>query len=156
MAIINKNVKPLKNDRDENIFIGIDLPFRKSDGHSGWFESTSSTFDAVRNNIRCLLLTQKGERLMQPTLGLNLRKYLFEQIDEELIIAIEDDILETLKIWLPFVQIKDMKINTAQTNPLINPNTMIIDIVFNIVQDPTTLTSVQVTVDGGVSGGNER
>ena len=93
---------------------------------------------------------------MQPTLGLNLRQYLFEQIDEELIIAIEDDILETLKIWLPFVQIKDMKINTAQTNPLINPNTMIIDIVFNIVQDPTTLTSVQVTVDGGVSGGNER
>ena len=33
---------------------------------------------------------------------------------------------------------------------------LFIKIIFNIVQDPTTLTSVQVTVDGGVSGGNER
>ena len=72
MAIINNKVKPLKNDRDENVFIGIDLPFRKSEGNSGWFESTTTTFKAVRNNIKSLLLTEKGQRIMQPSLGLNL------------------------------------------------------------------------------------
>jgi len=156
MAIKDTAKKPFLVDNNTDVFIGLDLPFYKSDGREGWFASTGTTIEAVKNNIRNLLNTHQGERLMQPTLGLNLRKYLFEQIDEEVIVAVEDDILQTLSIWLPFVQVKDMEINTAQTNPLINPNTMIIDIVFNIVQDPTTLTSVQVTVDGGVSGGNER
>ena len=156
MAIKDISRKPYIEDNDSNIKIGIDLPIRRGEKADSFFVSTSTTIEAVKNNIRNLLNTHQGERLMQPTLGLNLRKYLFEQIDEEVIVAVEDDILQTLSIWLPFVQVKDMEINTAQTNPLINPNTMIIDIVFNIVQDPTTLTSVQVTVDGGVSGGNER
>ena len=156
MAIKDTAKKPFLVDNNTEVFIGIDLPFYKSTGREGWFASTSTTIEAVKNNIRNLLNTHQGERLMQPTLGLNLRRHLFEQIDEELIIAIEDDIMNTLGNWLPFVEVKDMQINTSQTNHLINPNTIIIDIVFNILQDPTTLTSVQVTIDGGVSGGNER
>ena len=80
MAIIDLNKKPIIVDRNNDIFIGIDLPFRKSGGSEGWFASTSTTIKAVKNNIRLLLQTQKGERLMQPQLGLNLQKYLFEQI----------------------------------------------------------------------------
>ena len=72
MAIKDTSKKPFVEDRDSNIFIGIDLPFRKSDGSEGWFASTSTTIDAVKNNIRNLLMTHSGERLMQPNLGLNL------------------------------------------------------------------------------------
>ena len=52
MAIINPKKKQLKNDRDENIFVGIDLPFHKSDGVDGYFGSTTTTIQAVKNNIR--------------------------------------------------------------------------------------------------------
>jgi len=72
MAIINNNIKQRVIDRDENIFIGIDLPFRKSEGRDGWFTSTTTTIEAVKNNIKNLLQTQKGERFMQPFLGINL------------------------------------------------------------------------------------
>ena len=51
MAIINNKVKPKKDDRDNNVFIGIDLPFRKSDGNEGWFKSTETTFKAVRLSL---------------------------------------------------------------------------------------------------------
>ena len=51
MAIINNKVKKLSNDRDENIFIGIDLPFQKSDSNEGWFKSTKTTFDAVKTKL---------------------------------------------------------------------------------------------------------
>ena len=65
-------------DRNPDSFIGIDLPFRKSEGRDGWFTSTTTTIEAVKNNIRNLLQTQQGERFFQPLLGVNLRKYYFE------------------------------------------------------------------------------
>ena len=39
-------------DRDSNVFIGIDLPFRKSLGVEGYFASTRTTIDAVKNDIK--------------------------------------------------------------------------------------------------------
>ena len=59
MAIINNKVKAFKDDRNENVFIGIDLPFQKSDKNDGWFKSTTTTFEAITNNVKSLLNTQK-------------------------------------------------------------------------------------------------
>ena len=86
MAIKDTSKKPFIEDRDDNVFIGIDLPFRKSDGIEGWFASTTTTIESVKNNIRNLLSTSAGERFLQPTLGLNLRRFLFDQMTEELYI----------------------------------------------------------------------
>ena len=72
MAIKDTTKKPYIIDRDDKIFVGIDLPFRKSEGRDGWFTSTTTTIEAVKNNIKNLLQTQKGERFMQPFLGINL------------------------------------------------------------------------------------
>ena len=145
MAIINKKVKPLANDRDENVYIGIDLPFRKSDGNEGWFASTTTTFKAVRNNVKSLLVTEKGERLMQPSMGLNLKKYLFEQLDDDLIIAIENDIYQTFKFWLPFVNIVDLQITMGGDND-IGRNQLNISLTFSINQDQNTFDTVNVTI----------
>jgi len=38
--------------------------------------------DAVRESIKNLLLTDRGERLMQPNLGGNIRAMLFENISQ--------------------------------------------------------------------------
>ena len=68
MAIKDLSKKPFIEDRDDNVFIGIDLPFRKSDGSEGWFASTKTTINAVKNNISNLLNTHKGERYLQPNI----------------------------------------------------------------------------------------
>ena len=57
--------------------LGFVLPLEKSD-IDGYFESTHLTLDAVKENIKNLLNTRKGERLLQPDLGLGLDKILFE------------------------------------------------------------------------------
>jgi phage baseplate assembly protein W len=141
MAIRDLSKKPFIEDRDEKVFIGIDLPFRLSSGKEGYFASTSTTIESIKNNIRNLLNTNKGERLMQPNLGLNLRKYLFEQLDESLIVTIQNEIFDTLKFWLPFVEIKDLKILKDE-----NRNQIIIDILFNITKNPNSLDSVQIEI----------
>ena len=146
MAIKDTTKKSFIEDRDNNVFIGIDLPFRKSDGIEGWFASTTTTIEAVKNNIRNLLSTHKGERYMQPNIGLNLRKFLFEQFTDELRLQIENDILDTLNFWLPFIQVKDLQIQMSSATDSINNNKLIINVVFNITRDPNTLESVQVEI----------
>ena len=145
MAIKDTTRKPFIEDNDENIFIGIDLPFRRSDGKEGYFASTTTTIEAVKNNIRNLVRTNKGERLMQPQLGLNLRNYLFEQFTDELVLSIQNDVVDVFKLWMPFVEIRDIQINMDE-NDSIGKNKMNINIVFNITRDPDTLESVQVEI----------
>ena len=148
MAIKDTARKPYIEDNDSNIFIGIDLPIRKSDGIEGYFASTSTTIEAVKNNIRNLLNTEQGERFFQPNLGLNLKTFLYENITDESTAAIENSILDILELWLPFVEVRNIEI---KTNPITNDqtvgaNTLSIKIIFNIKQDPNTLDSIQITV----------
>ena len=143
MAIKDKSKKPYISDRDTNIFIGLDMPLRKSSGKEGWFASTSTTIEAVKNNIRNLIQTHQGERLMQPKLGMNLRKYLFQPFDEEVGFGIQQDIVDTFGRWLPFVSIRDIEVDMPDNN-ILN-----IIIIFSISQEPSQLESVSVTITEG-------
>lgn len=145
MAIINNNVKQKIVDRDENIFIGLDLPFRKSNGAEGWFKSTTTTFNSVRNNIKSLLLTQKGERIMQPSLGLNLRKYLFQPLTAELNSEIENEIYATFGFWLPFVKIERLDIGVGEETD-IGRNTINISLQFSIMNNNNFYDTIQVSL----------
>jgi len=145
MAIRDTTKKPYIQDRDELVFVGIDYPFHRSLGVEGWFASTDTTIKAVKNNIKMLLMTNKGERYMQPNLGLNLRKYMFEQITDETRITIENEIVDTFKFWLPFVEVKDLTINMSEMDSM-GKNKLNISVLFNITKDPNSLESVDVTI----------
>ena len=145
MAIIDNSRKPYIQDNDEKQFIGIDLSFSKSDGKEGWFKSTETTIEAVKNNIRLLLLTERGERLMQPTIGLGLRKYLFEQITSDTKNEMEVELTRTFEQLMPFVTIDDIKIDITMMDS-IGRNTIGINVSFHITRDPTTLDSVIVSI----------
>jgi phage baseplate assembly protein W len=144
MAVKDISRKPYIVDNDSNIKVGIDLPIRRDDLGDGWFASTKTTIESVKNNIKNLLSTNQGERLMQPTLGLNLKRMLFDPINDEGLIAIQDSILDTFQIWLPFVEVKNIEIFTNENNQQISNNEIRVRITFNIKQDPNTLDSVTV------------
>ena len=64
--------------------------------------------DAVKESIRNLLLTDRGERLMQPNLGGNLKAMLFENITPAVIKLIEDQARETIELYEPRAQLIDV------------------------------------------------
>jgi len=142
MAIKDTSRKPYIVDNDTNVKVGIDLPIRRGDRKDGWFASTTTTIEAVKNNIKNLLSTNQGERFMQPNLGLNLREVLFNQIDETTILAIQDKILDVFEVWLPFVEVKDIEIKTNEDDKIVGSSEIRVVIIFNITQDPDTLDSV--------------
>ena len=153
MAIKDISKKPYIVDNDTNVKVGIDLPIRRDDVKDGFFASTSTTIEAVKNNIRNLLQTNQGERLMQPTLGLNLRRLLFEQIGEESVVGVQDSILDTFKFWLPFVEVRDIQILTNEDSVTIGVNEIRVKILFNIIQGPNTLDSVTLNFQSDISDG---
>lgn len=148
MAIKDTSKKPYIIDRDSNIKVGIDLPIRRGDKKDGWFASTTTTIEAVKNNIRNLLNTNTGERLMQPNLGMNLRNLLFEQIDDETMLTVQNSILDSFQLWLPFVEVRDIQIvnNDSKTDK----NQIAVSIIFNIKQDPDTIDSVSINFNGNL------
>ena len=60
MAIVDTTRKPFIEDRDSSIFVGIDYPFSRSDKSEGWFKSTETTIDSVKNNIKNLYTILKN------------------------------------------------------------------------------------------------
>ena len=143
MAIRDRKSKPYIEDRDQKVSIGIDLPFRlATTSGSGYFAQTSTTIDAVKVNIKNLLTTEAGERYLQPELGLNLKSFLFENINENLKTSIEEDVRSTFARWLPFVQVREIIIDISETES--GANRIKINVIFNINRDTRTLNSVQV------------
>ena len=142
MAVKETSRKPFIEDNDTKVKIGIDLPIRRGDDLDGFFASTSTTIEAVKNNIRNLLQTEEGERFFQPNLGIGLRTLLFEHITNENLIGVQDTILDKLQFWLPFVEVRDIQVLNKENDTTIKENEIRVKILFNIKQDPNTLDSV--------------
>ena len=140
MAFRDPAKKPYIVDNNSNIKVGIDLPIRFADEKEGGFATTKTTMDAVKNNIRNLLNTHRGERIMQPQMGTTLRRIIFDQIDETTVLKIEDAILDAFQIWLPFVIVRDIQMTNDSIDT--DTNKVNINIVFSIKQDPNTTDSV--------------
>ena len=150
MAIKDTSRKPYIVDNDTNVKVGIDLPIRRGSDKDGFFATTSTTIEAVKNNIRNLLQTNEGERFFQPNLGLNLRTLLFEHITNENLIGVQDAILDKIEFWLPFVEVRDIQVLSRDDTTDIGANEIRVKILFNIKQDPNTLDSITLDFSSDV------
>ena len=94
-----------------DVAIGVKLPIVGKNGNL--FDLSYSTEEQVLSNLKNLLLTNKGERVMQPFFGTNIRKSLFNQNTEDLKEQISIEISEAIGFWLPYINIVDLNIQTV-------------------------------------------
>jgi phage baseplate assembly protein W len=92
-----------------DVAVGIKLPMLRSDGVL--FELSYSTEDQVISNLKNLILTRKGERIMQPEFGTTLQDSLFEQNTELLVTSIRNSIQDAVSFWLPYVSIDTLTVD---------------------------------------------
>lgn len=116
--------------------IGFTVPFLRATGSLGYLEMTESEISAVRENIRSLLITNWGERVMRPTMGCNLREFLFENFDEKLKEKIADRIITQISMWMPFVVIRELSIVFPDEDQSLVSNTIKISINFYLSSRP--------------------
>ena len=126
MAVILGNYISTSNNSIVNDYaIGLSLPLTMT---NNTFDQTYNNLLQLQSNVKNLLLTQKGERLAQPTFGSNLQTLVFEQNDGELEQKIYDTIESAISQWLP--QLAIQSIDVEATADMKDRNQVDIHIVF--------------------------
>ena len=105
-----EDIKLLTTSQRER-FNGIAFPVVAGTG--GFFTRTDG-IETILSGLKQLILTSKGERVMLPTFGTSLRKYVFEPFTSTLRDKISAEILEAIEIFEPKVVVKELSI-TANT-----------------------------------------
>ena len=135
-VIDSKIINPI--DLEESRAIGITLPFGNSaNSDSGYSKDETSdsglqsgtkpgtvggtlfklsylTKDQVISNVRNLILTTRGERIMNPDFGTNIRDYLFEQNIPDIEQRIMESIEDAFQRYMPLCKIEDMVVTQQE------------------------------------------
>lgn len=85
------------------------IPLQKNE-EDGFYALTKTIVQNIKQNFKNLLLTSPGERVMQPTFGVGLKHFLFENNSFELQSEISDQINSQTEKYMPFVNIKEIQI----------------------------------------------
>ena len=107
--------------------IGISLPIQIGNVA---FNQTFQTIDQVKSNIKNLLLTKRGERVMQPEFGSGLQEVLFEFNDDDLSQKIEETITTAISRYIPSVSIESIVVES--TDALKDSNQVNISLTFRV------------------------
>jgi phage baseplate assembly protein W len=95
--------------------IGINVLFNNG---TNVFNTTTTTKEQVKSNLINFILTNKGERLFDPTFGGNLRASIFEQDTafDDIAAALEADIYA----YVPNIIIKSIDVKKYSDENLVN------------------------------------
>jgi len=96
-----KYIHPL--DLDTNISVGINIPINADSRY--FFSTNYTTLDQAKSNLRNLILTNKGERVMIPNYGIDWP--LFDN-SNKIETILKDEIKETIELWTPYIQVHEI------------------------------------------------
>ena len=150
--------KPAKSDAaSKNVpIIGISYPLGRSSGKRvlgniqnvkkiNYFAKSTGP-ELIRGMIRQLFLTRPGERVMDSSYGLKLDAFLFEPLDEALFISLKSLILDTLDVYMPYVNVLLLRIEDAPS--AVSDNGIVIKLSLQMKENlsiPPFEVKVQVT-----------
>lgn len=89
----------------------ITYPLKDDTTTGGLLSTNRVTKDSYSSNLLLLLLTQKGERYYDSEYGTNLLKYVFEPNDNLTSNQIEEEIKNTVSLYIPELKITSVTFN---------------------------------------------
>ena len=86
--------------------------------------------ELIMGMMRQLFLTKKGERIMNPSFGLNLKQFVFSPLDLTTFEIMRGEILSQLTSFMPFIEV--IKLNISEATSSIADNGLIIKLTCKI------------------------
>jgi phage baseplate assembly protein W len=138
-------------------FLGFPYPIQKT--VRGYFSSQSEDVEQIKSDLLILLLTNPGERVMNPRYGTPLKKLIFEPNDPRIAAEARNVIINSIKQWEPRVALKQVEVLTKVDENSLSPlddkseieHLLTIRIVFF---DPNEIQTVQeLTLEVPLPGG---
>ena len=129
----------------------INLKFPLKSYKRGFFQGNEDTLSSIREDIKVLLLTMKGERVMHGNLGTNiplLQGQLFESITQtETFEQIRLEIEGAISTYLPFIKITSLRMVTQEEEPALGNNKLRIRMQYTLVDQLALSDTVNITVN---------
>jgi phage baseplate assembly protein W len=119
---------PQYNNNEKKFGLAFPLQIEKGSLKACTYE------ESIKQSLRTLLLTARGERVMRPGFGSGLYAYLFESIDATTASLIKHEIVKTIEYFEPRVELLDVKVNSKPQEP------GVIHIELNYYINPTSTT----------------
>ena len=133
-------------DLTENDFKVLGIGINRGSDSNGIFAVNYTTLTQAKDSLKNLILTKKGERLMQPEFGCDVWMVLFEPMDGDVIERnIENSIVEAVSIWLPYLNIDTIIFDYDEDD--IDNNRITLDIKFSLISNPNLSDTVQINVN---------
>ena len=105
----------------------------------------------IRENIKILLLTTKGERVMHNNLGTNIAVMtgqLFEPpTRDETFENIRLEIATAIETYLHYIRILNIKMITRQEQPQLGDNKVVINMAYAIADQAALTDNVDITLN---------
>ena len=108
----------------------IPLVYGKTDGP---YQLNKTIGQTINQNLKMLILTVPGERIMVPEFGVGLYRFLFEQINEDAFSEITEKIVEQISFYMPSVKLEEITFNTSDEDRALAYNELQISIKYNIL-----------------------
>jgi len=88
--------------------------------------------EVIQQNIKMIVLTSPGERMMNPSFGVGVRDYLFSA-EQVAFLNLKNKILEQVGKYLPIVQIKNINVLDVNADDVTSDTQSLgIRIIYNI------------------------
>tara|TARA_R110000851_G_scaffold78260_1_gene172779 strand:+ start:341 stop:718 length:378 start_codon:yes stop_codon:yes gene_type:complete len=97
----------------EGLSISLPLSLDEKDGP---YRNNVTLDEVAQQNIKMIVLTNPGERVMEPDFGVGIRNYLFEQETPFLVDDIRKRIASQVGRHAPFIKIQQLNINIDSDN----------------------------------------
>ena len=84
----------------------------------------------VEQNLKMLILTDPGERVMDPNYGVGARRFLFSNFSTDVFVKIEKKIIKQAEIYLPMITITRVEFDKRPEN--IDANLLAMRVIYNV------------------------
>jgi phage baseplate assembly protein W len=113
MAIILGRKPIIETQEYDDYAIGLALPIQITNVA---FKQNYTEIEQLKSNIKNLLLTKRGERLMNPLFGTGVETVLFEPITEEFEDNVQTIITDSVEKYIPNVSIDEITVDISNEN----------------------------------------
>lgn len=122
---------------------GIKFPFSASE--PGYIKK-SVDVELAKSNLKQLLNTKPGERVMLPGFGCDLESLLFEPFDEELVLEAKDRVVDSIRTYIPYLKLNKVQVSRSEQATRFGIPTLVIKVFCQIKDDENTTFEVSVNI----------
>lgn len=125
---------------------GLGFPLGKNKSTGGIFRKVSN-LEAIQDAVTQLLRTEPGERVMLPRYGCNLRKYLFQPLDEATFESIKRDIQVSFNRYIVGANLLALRVVPLGPSGPSGGNSLRVTLLIELKQEDLAKIEVEVIIE---------